>query len=148
VKAVLIGLAALLIVLLGWYFLRGGSPKESGVPQKTFAPAPILDGGATQPVVVNAPAVQESDAAGGRRQWRVVAYTYNREGQAKEKAAAVAQDHPELRPEVFTPNGRAPYLVTVGGTMSRNDAFALVDKVKGVGLPRDIYAQNYSGKGR
>ena len=49
----------------------------------------------------------------------------------------------DLRPEVFTPNGRAPYLVTVGGAMTRDQAFALVKKGRAEGLPRDSYAQNY-----
>jgi len=47
---------------------------------------------------------------------------------------------------VFTPNGRAPYLVTLGGPMSKEDAFALSGKAKREGLPRDIYAQNYRGR--
>jgi hypothetical protein len=76
-------------------------------------------------------------------QWRVVAFTYNGEKLAQQKAASVAAKHPDLRPEVFTPNGHAPYLVTVGGTMTRDEAFALVKKGRAEGLPRDSYAQNY-----
>jgi hypothetical protein len=53
-----------------------------------------------------------------------------------------------MHPEVFTPTGQAPYLVTIGGAMGRDDAFALVTKARNEGLPRDTYAQNYSGKGR
>jgi eukaryotic-like serine/threonine-protein kinase len=53
-----------------------------------------------------------------------------------------------LRPEVFTPNGRAPYLVTVGGVMSRDEAFAMARKARSEGLPRDSYAQNYRDKSR
>jgi eukaryotic-like serine/threonine-protein kinase len=79
----------------------------------------------------------------------VVAYTYNREAQAQQKVASVAAKHPQLKPEVFTPNGHAPYLVVVGGAMSRDEAFALVKRAKGEGwLPRDSYAQNYRGAGR
>jgi hypothetical protein len=78
----------------------------------------------------------------------VVAYTYNFEAQAQHKSATVAQRHPELQPEVFTPTGHAPYLVTIGGKMSRNEAFALVAKARAEGLPHDIYAQNYDGEGR
>ena len=33
----------------------------------------------------------------------MVAYTYNREAQAQQKVASVAAKHPELKPEVFTP---------------------------------------------
>ena len=101
------------------------------------------------PEPTSASSSSEPTATGDARgQWRVVAYTYNREAQAQQKATSVAAKHPELKPEVFTPNGHAPYLVTVGGTMSRDEAFALVKKAKGEGLPRDSYAQNYRGTGR
>jgi len=75
----------------------------------------------------------------------VVAYTYNREDQAQKRSASVARTHPELRPEVFSPNGLAPFLVTIGGGMSRDQAFALAQKARRLGLPRDTYAQNYGG---
>ena len=88
------------------------------------------------------------DPGSGRGQWRVIAFTYNRESQAQQKAGSLAQSRPELRPEVFTPNGHAPYLVALGGTMSRDEAFALARKARGEGLPHDIYAQNYRGSGR
>jgi hypothetical protein len=76
----------------------------------------------------------------------VVAFTYNRLDQAKKKSDTIAHKYGDLRPEVFTPSGRAPYLVTVGGAMSRDQAFALVQRVRKMGLPHDTYAQNYKGK--
>ncbi len=91
---------------------------------------------------------QESGGAGVREQWRVVAFTYNHADQAQKKADTIAQKHADLHPEVFTPTGEAPYLVTVGGVMSRDQAFALAQRVRRLGLPRDTYAQNYSGKRR
>ena len=81
-------------------------------------------------------------------QWRVVAFTYNREEQATQKAHALAAQHPALHPEVFTPNGRAPYLVTLGGWMSVDQASTLRNKARSEGLPRDIYTQNYRGGSR
>jgi hypothetical protein len=89
---------------------------------------------------------QENAGAGVREQWRVVAFTYNHADQAQKKAETIAQKYADLRPEVFTPTGRAPYLVTVGGVMSRDQAFAFAQQVRRLGLPRDTYAQNYSGK--
>jgi eukaryotic-like serine/threonine-protein kinase len=77
----------------------------------------------------------------------VIAFTYNREEQAQQKVAEIAQSHPDLRPTVFTPNGHSPFLVTLGGPMSREDAFAFSGKAKREGMPRDIYAQNYRGSG-
>jgi hypothetical protein len=158
------GVGALLVLLLVWYFAHGrstnsNSASSSGVVQETAAPAVAAQGneGAAaptpatpSPVAKNTPAPREKAPAGnGLGQWRVIAFTYNREGQAQQKAASITQKHPELRPEVFTPNGHAPYLVAVGGTMSRDDAFALVRKGRGDGvLPHDAYAQNYRGNGR
>jgi hypothetical protein len=78
----------------------------------------------------------------------VVAFTYNREDQARQKAAEIAQSHPDLNPTVFTPSGHAPFLVTLGGPMSMQDAFALSGKAKREGMPRDVYAQNYRGSGK
>jgi len=72
-----------------------------------------------------------------------VAYTYNREAQAQQKVEEIQKQHPSLNPQVFSPNGRAPYLVTVGGAMSREDAMAFKQKARGSGLPRDLYSQNY-----
>jgi eukaryotic-like serine/threonine-protein kinase len=72
-----------------------------------------------------------------------VAYTYNREAQAQQKAEDIKKQHPSLNPEVFSPSGHAPYLVTVGGVMSRDEANAFKQKARNEGLPRDVYVQNY-----
>ena len=113
-------------------------PSATKLAGKTSTPRPVAPSSA--PVSVAA----SSGAAGARTQWRVVAYTYNRQGQAQQKADAIAKQHPSLNPQVFSPTGRAPYLVTVGGPMSREDAQAFKQKARGQGLPHDIYAQNYS----
>lgn len=76
--------------------------------------------------------------------WRVVAFTYNRKDQAQKKASSLASQHPELSPAVFSPNGKAPWLVTIGGTLQRDEAYALAHKARSLGLPRDTYAQNYT----
>jgi hypothetical protein len=78
----------------------------------------------------------------------VIAFTYNHEDQAQQKASTIAQSHPDLNPSVFTPTGHAPFLVALGGPMSKQDAFALSGKAKREGLPKDVYAQNYRGSGR
>jgi hypothetical protein len=167
-KKIAYGVGALLLVLLLiWFFVHGRASSSSsrGAVQSAAAPAVVAQGDAgtagsapsaasPNPAVdpnpaANVPTVQRQAAVGnGRDQWRVVAFTYNHESQAQQKAAAIAQKHSELRPEVFTPNGRAPYLVTVGGAMSRDEAFALARKARSEGLPRDLYAQNYTGKRR
>jgi eukaryotic-like serine/threonine-protein kinase len=157
-RMVAIGLAVILILLLGWHFLHHRPASESSAPQPTSAPpaAVAVESNAAKPPAVSAPvapattpsAHNNDDAAGIHGQWRVVAFTYNHQDQAEHKVATILQKHPELRPEVFTPTGHAPYLVIVGGTMNRDQAFALAAKVRNEGLPRDSYAQNYSGKAR
>ena len=157
VRSIAYGVGILLILLLGWYFVHGRSTGSGSAVQETAAPALVAQGndaavGAPAPVA-NAPVpapvpTAQAQAGSGRGQWRVIAFTYNRESQAQQKVGSLAQSHPELRPEVFTPNGHAPYLVALGGTMSRDEAFALARKARGEGLPHDIYAQNYRGSGR
>jgi eukaryotic-like serine/threonine-protein kinase len=154
-----IGVGAMLLLAVVALFVHSRGSKSSVAVQAAApviategAPTPALETPAPEPgaaAAVPAPAVAAAEAAvpaamsNGTAQWRVVAFTYNREAQAQQKAASVAAKHPDLRPEVFTPNGHAPYLVTVGGSMSRDEAFALVKKGRAEGLPRDIYAQNY-----
>ncbi|HEY1766856.1 MAG TPA: hypothetical protein VGG26_04345 [Terracidiphilus sp.] len=105
--------------------------------------------GAPVPAVANLPARMNARAAsaqspGTRSQWRVIVFTYNHAEDAQKKSASIAQKHPELHPAIFTPSGRAPYLVTIGGIMNRDAAYALARRSRGSGLPRDTYAQNYA----
>jgi hypothetical protein len=167
-----IAAAAVLVLLLviGWRMMRSeptasatGAPKPISTlgnpdPSSKSATAPVSStkpsatkfaGGraaAPKPVAA-APAaatVASVAATGARTQWRVVAYTYNHQDQAQQKADSIAKQHPSLNPEVFSPSGHAPYLVTVGGPMSREQAEVFKQKARGEGLPHDIYAQNYS----
>ncbi|WP_433973804.1 SPOR domain-containing protein [Tunturiibacter lichenicola] len=172
-KRLVIGVGAMLLLLVVWFFVHGRAAKSNGAVQQTAAPPAVAQGSdaaapsaadstAQAPAMpapeaapaaaapASVPTASETKTAGDARgQWRVVAYTYSREAQAQQKVASVAAKHPQLKPEVFTPNGHAPYLVVVGGAMSRDEAFALVRKAKGEGwLPRDSYAQNYRGAGR
>jgi eukaryotic-like serine/threonine-protein kinase len=107
-----------------------------GAPVVAATPAPKPS------VVTGAPPVS-AGSAGARVDWRVIVVTYNHEDQAKAKAARYAEKYPELHPDVFTPTGQAPYLVTIGGVMTRDQAFALVQKARGEGFPNETYAQNY-----
>jgi eukaryotic-like serine/threonine-protein kinase len=157
------GVGALLVLLLVWFFVHGRSSSSKGSAEKSSAPASVAQGNASADAGSAAPAsgptVAPSEVPASRNpasnatsnpasgdtlhQWRVIAYTYNHEAQAKEKVDQIAGKHPELRPEVFRPTGRGPYLVALGGPMSRDEAFAFAGKAKRSGLPRDLYAQNY-----
>ena len=154
-KSIAIAAAIVLAVFLGWRFLSSPS-KPSGTQPATApqaepadtraASAPVTS--AAQRAAAPAPQPATPKTADPRDQWHVIAYTYNHEDQAEHKAAVVTQAHPDLRAEVFTPTGHAPYLVSLGGAMTRDEAFALAQRARNEGLPRDTYAQNYSGRSR
>jgi hypothetical protein len=72
-----------------------------------------------------------------------VAYTYTREDAAQHMAAELAAKYPKLEPQVFSPTGHAPFLVTLGGGMTRQEAFARRDAARTAGMPSDTYAQNF-----
>ncbi len=155
-----IGVGAMLLLAVVAFFVHGRAKSgavqadasvpaiasEGSAPASAPAPeTPAPDLAAAVPAVakpeVSVPAATATKNGAG--QWRVVAFTYNGEKLAQQKAASVATKHPDLRPEVFTPSGHAPYLVTVGGAMTRDQAFAMVKKGRAEGLPRDSYVQNY-----
>lgn len=153
------GLVVVLALWLGWHFAHSWSANREGAKQlnsnSASTTASVADNGAPSVGTTAIPTagikhepVQNNAVTAIRAQWRVVAFTYNHEEQAQKKSATIAQEHPELRPDVFTPSGNAPYLVTVGGVMNRVDALAFVQEARNFGLPSDTYAQNYSGKVR
>ena len=152
--AVATGLVVLLMVALTWYWQSRRAATRVGTPRRP-PPWPQLPARKTHPP--QRPAVQLKTRPMSHRSSRPFHRTKPRvpvtnggslptptaRAQAGKKAATLAQKHPELQPKVFRPNGVGPYLVTVGGTMGKDEAFALIRKVRQEGLPHDIYAQNY-----
>jgi eukaryotic-like serine/threonine-protein kinase len=140
----------LLLLFLGWYFLHAApatNAKDGTQPIPTLATAGRDDTTPASPpptAAATTPSPAPKPSSDSRGQWRVVAYTYNHQDQAQQKANLIASHHPDLNPEVFTPTGHAPFLVTVGGPMSRIQANAFKNKARADGLPRDIYTQNYT----
>jgi eukaryotic-like serine/threonine-protein kinase len=146
-----IAAALILALFIGWHFLHkspAAIPTLATIPSQatpSAKAAPAAQQTRRSPAVVSQNASPSRDS---RTQWRVVAYTYNHEDQARQKAAEIAGRHAFLNPEVFSPRGHAPFLVTVGGAMSHNEALAFRKRARGAGLPRDTYAQNFPAKGR
>ncbi len=141
---------ALLLLFLAWHFLRAApatTSKTAVAPMATLATVGRDDATPASPAraaATTAPSPAPAPLSGTRGQWRVVAYTYNHQDQAQQKVGVIASHHPDLKPEVFTPTGRAPFLVTVGGPMSRIEANVFKKKAHAEGLPSDIYTQNYT----
>jgi hypothetical protein len=162
--AVWIGGAVVLLVLffLLWH-LVGSSHAKPQTQTHTAAvapaaPAPVDSASTASSVPAPAPvnrtkpsAATEAEqqptaepAATGGKIWRVVAYTYNSEAQAQAQAHAIAARHPDVHPEAFSRNGRPPYLVTLGGPMTREQAIALRARARKEGLAHGAYIQNYT----
>ncbi|MEO6805622.1 MAG: protein kinase [Edaphobacter sp.] len=161
-RGIAYGVGILLLVLLGWYFVHSRTASPKGVAQEAVAAAPTaapeipkssaaIESGVNRKSSAAAPTKNVAAAPGlnasGSGRWRVIAFTYDREELAQQKVASIAQSNPDLKPSVFTPNGHSPFLVTLGGQMSRQEAFAFSGKAKREGMPRDTYAQNYRGTG-
>lgn len=150
-----VGIFVLLLVIVGWSLMHrwfghsNDAAAHKAVAGHTAAVAShAAPAAAPRPTRSGAVQATPSTAASthGKTEWRVVAFTYNREDQARKKASTLAQRHPDLQPQAFSPTGRAPWLVTVGGPLERDAAYAMARKAASLGLPRDTYAQNYTAR--
>ena len=143
----LAALVALLVLVGGWmvhHALHRSAPAAAAATAKSTRQTAA--GGrvtGTAPHATGKGPAADRVWAAGRSQWRVIAYTYDHENEARKKAAALAEKHPDLHPQVFAPHGHGPYLVAIGGAMGRDQAMAMARRARGLGLPRDTYAQNY-----
>lgn len=153
VLVIVTGAISLLLIVGVFYFLHHAfakhpaTPNSVPLPASNTQPAPSPTPTTTPLPVADPSAVaaqpSETITPSGAQIWRVVAYTYNNQEQAQHKVSSIEEHHSGFDPEVFTPNGHAPYLVTLGGPMSHDEAVALRRKAKAEGFPRDTYAQNY-----
>ncbi len=153
-----IAAALILAIFIGWHFLHktpAPIPTLATMPEHAppsvaaaLKPSPATGGSSTPAANARNTSTENARTQDARTQWRVVAYTYNHEDQAKAKVSVIASQHAFLNPEVFSPKGHAPYLVTVGGPMSRNEALAFRKRAHAAGLPRDTYAQNFPASAR
>ena len=134
----------LAVLLAGWILVHHWLGHHADADtQPVFAePAASSPSAAAQRPANSSLAAPE--AASHSKVWRVVAFTYNRKDQAQKKASTLASEHPDLSPAAFSPNGKAPWLVTIGGSLQHDEAYALARKARSLGLPRDTYAQNYT----
>jgi hypothetical protein len=143
---------------------RHGATGTAAVAQNTAAPAGSTDtsaankawptrtlepdktaAAASAPAPAKTPGAIKTDAASlSGPVWRVVVYTFNHEEDADKKVRALNSRHPHLEAQVFTPNGQSgPYLITVGGRMTREDATHFRARALSSGMPRDSYIQNF-----
>lgn len=143
-----VGVAALVLLLCGWVLVHAWDAHRQKAAQTAVVSQPAVRPAqqsvarpADTPVAATVPSVQAAESRAG---WRVIAFTYNRRAEAEKKVSDLERKHPDLAPVVFTPSGHAPFLVSIGGVMDRDAAFALKRRSRSLGIPRDSYAQNYS----
>ena len=126
-----------ILILIGWLAAHEWHADRvaSNQARQSASSAPVTPGERTPPTAhaMKSPTVQaasrQAPGAQTRAPWRVIAFTYNVGTRRKRKPPASPRPIP-MRQEVFTPTGHAPYLVTVGGTMNKDEAFAFVRKVR------------------
>ena len=152
-KLIGIVVAALVVILLLFALLHHPAHRapmsrasQSAASGPDTSNAPATAPAAPPAAVTSAPPHSETTAsapASGQSMWRVIAFDYNRQQQAAAKAAAINSRFPDFHAEVWSRTGHRPFLVTLGGAMSREQAFALRARARKAGVARDVYAQNY-----
>ena len=138
--------AAVLFIGLVWFLFRKkpDSVQTQPLPPPTDQPVASKPLAHTEQPIQHAPAIAAATPPPATGNWRVVAFTFNRATDAAHKAATVNARTPGLRAEVFSPEkGRSPYLVSLGGWMTVEEAKRLRVKAISLGLPHDTYAQNF-----
>ena len=143
-KWIVAGLAILVAVLLALRYGRHAEP-AAAVPPVAPVTSTAVENQAAAPPPANVPA-RPSPAARPSEPatWRVVAFTYRSKELAEKKAGEINRRWPDLRAAVFSPSkARSYYLVALGNRMTREEAVQLQRKAVRMGLPHDMYVQNY-----
>lgn len=140
-------LGLVLLLALSVHFFRSKPASVANVQDPPAATAPAV---VVAPPPAPKPVTQETStrsAIAGRMQagWYVIAYTYNREDQAWKKVASIMKQHPSLEAKVVDPGGHGPFLVALGGPMTRDGAASARSKALREGMPRDTFVRNYVG---
>lgn len=146
------GALALLLLLSTWVLVhewnahhhKAAQAADAVSQQAAQSAKQIPASPAPKPAAADSPRMGLAASPGSRADWRVIPFTYSRKTDAEKKVSSLAHSHPELQPAVFTPSGHAPYLVSIGGVMNRDAAYALARRSRSLGLPHDTYAQNYN----
>ncbi len=129
----------LLIAFVSYRWTAGHGQARAGAPET--ASTQVQQTAARQ--ASSSPGT-DAVAAKSDARWRVVAFTFNHKDEAQKKVVSLEHRFPSLSPAAFSPTGRAPWLVTIGGALERDAAYGLARKARSMGLPRDTYAQNYN----
>ena len=139
---------AVVAILLGIIFWNTGSShavdaadtKRPTTVASISAPASVP---VAPPQNIAKPSAAQGLMAAMQPGWHVIAYTYNYEGQAQKKVEDLQKRYFSLKPQVFSPTGRAPYFVALGNGLDQSEATALLHQARRAGLPRDTYIRAF-----
>jgi eukaryotic-like serine/threonine-protein kinase len=110
-----------------------------GSETRTVQPDGTMTGATGHPGAVSG----SSGPAGKNEIWRVVVLTFVRREDAEKQAQSLGQTHPGFSPEVFSRDANGPFLVVLGGPMTRDQAVRMRQRARSSGFPRDSYVQNF-----
>ena len=141
-RGIAYGVGTLLIVLLGWWFVHSRSASSNEPVTKVAVAVPVAQETAAPVARFQTECCREGACSGAgpiasaasAGNWRVIAFTYNREDQAQHKVEEIAQSHPDLSPSVFSPTGQAPFLVALGGGDEQGRCVCAVGKGEARGI--------------
>jgi hypothetical protein len=141
-----LSLAAIAACFMWVFHTPERKPQVPSAPVSVPEPAVPVPAAAPDPAPPIEAAAPQTSRSGERTVWRVIAYTYNALRDAKKKALAINKRWPGINAEVFAPKGEdhPPFLVAIGGRMSRMEAARVLQKARSRGLPRDTFMLNFS----
>lgn len=135
-KWILVGAAAVVLLILGLNFRS--APETPAQP----VAAPVSVVAAPPPKASPAAETASKPSPLGNGKWRVIVFTYRTHDAATRKANQINQRHPELEATVFSPRGKGNFLISLGGSMSRQDAVAMEKKAHAAHIARDVRLEN------
>jgi hypothetical protein len=162
-----VGGSAILIMLLAVIFLvvvpRLQAPIEPAGPvqansanaaakgnawqTKTLAPPPVdANAARTKPpaaVPANDNATSTGQSNNGSDNWHLVLYSYKYRQDAERRLVLLKRSHPALDARLFIPARKWPFMVVLGGPMSKDAADELKKQAIAQGMPRAIYVQRF-----
>ena len=140
--------AAAALALAGALFLGARNSRHEPAAPATSPQPPPAAAAPAAPAPAQRPAAAKTapakEAPSAARAWRVIAFTYNGLGPAEKKARSINKKWPQFKAEVFAPEPhRGPYLISLNGRMTREEAVRVQRTARAKGLPRDTFIRNY-----
>jgi eukaryotic-like serine/threonine-protein kinase len=111
---------------------------------KTLAPAVDANAARTKaPTATIPPAAASAASANSNDNWRLVLYSYKYKQDAERRIVLLKRAHPTMDARLFVPVKKWPFMVVIGGPMSKDNADDLKKQAIAQGMPRAIYVQRF-----